>query len=73
MAGNVMDTGYCYATADAVRAYSPVLGICIPEAATTGQVLSVIVKFMTEHPELRDKNIQLIAAEATHRAWPCSR
>ena len=45
--------------------------VCIPEAATMGQKIAVVVKYIDEHPEDMHLEFMFLAHEAFLKAWPC--
>ena len=45
--------------------------VCIPEAATMGQKIAVVVKYIDEHPEDMHLEFMFLAHEALLKAWPC--
>jgi len=47
------------------------LGICLPNQATLGQAIRVIVLYIDQRPERMDERFELVAGEALRRAWPC--
>ena len=47
------------------------LGICVPEQATEGQGLSVVVRYMRQHPEELREDFRSIILSAMRTAWPC--
>lgn len=45
---------------------------CFPEGVTKGQVQSVTVQFLTDHPEKRHMPSYILIAQAMMRAFPCA-
>jgi len=48
------------------------LRFCRPEGATIVQGLSVVMKFMDDHPAETDQNFVDLTLRALRVAWPCS-
>ena len=47
------------------------VGVCMPAKATNGQALSIVVRWLHEHPEHRTEDFRLLALAAMRAAWPC--
>jgi Rap1a immunity proteins len=47
--------------------------ICLPDQATIGQVIRVVVLHIDQRPERMHERFELLALEALRRAWPCRR
>jgi len=45
--------------------------ICVPENAPSGQVLSVVVRYLHSHPERLNDNFLWIIMDALREGWPC--
>jgi hypothetical protein len=45
--------------------------VCIPKAATMGQRVAVVVKYIDEHPEDLHLEFWSLAREALRASWPC--
>jgi hypothetical protein len=44
---------------------------CMPEGATTGEAIRLIVSYMESRPERLHEQFVLLAIEALAEAWPC--
>ena len=62
--------GYVAGVLDAARMI-PGARVCVPRRASVRQALGVVKKWMTEHPEERDKTAALLVLKAVTGAWPC--
>jgi hypothetical protein len=49
------------------------LATCIPEAVPVGQINSVVVRYLRNHPERLHENFFLLAVTASAEAWPCKK
>jgi hypothetical protein len=45
--------------------------ICVPQSAPSAQVLSVVVRYLRNHPERLNDNFLWIIMGALREAWPC--
>lgn len=48
-----------------------VLGICIPNGVTKGQIRDVVLAFLTDHPEKRHEVAPVLVRGALAAAFPC--
>jgi len=46
---------------------------CIPSAVTNGQALSVVVRYLRNHPERLHEQFESLVLAAFVEAWPCKR
>ena len=44
---------------------------CIPEAASNGQIVRVVVNYIDRHPEEMHRHFAVLAFDALLQAWPC--
>jgi hypothetical protein len=44
---------------------------CVPSTVETGQLRDVVVKYLEDHPKLRDQSAWALVVQATVRAWNC--
>jgi hypothetical protein len=44
---------------------------CVPDDATNGQMVRVVVNYIDRHPEKMHMPFTHLAAEALLKAWPC--
>ena len=49
------------------------LGVCLPDRATLGQAIRVVVLHIDQRPERMHERFELLALEALQKAWPCRR
>ena len=66
--------GYAAGYRDALdyqKLYTPI-EICIPDAATNGQIMRVLVKFLEENPEQLHQNAGALAFAALKIAYACT-
>jgi hypothetical protein len=49
------------------------LGVCMPDGVNVGQAVRVVVAYIDLRPARLHERFELLAAEALHQAWPCSR
>ena len=49
------------------------LGICMPDAASTGQITRVVVKYLEENPALLHLSQDTLAIAALVHAFPCDK
>jgi len=47
--------------------------ICVPNTASTGQLLSVVVRYLRNHPEQLNDSFPNLVMYAFLEAWPCKR
>ncbi len=47
------------------------IGVCMPDKATNGQALSIVVQWLHKYPEHRAKDFRVLALAAMRGAWPC--
>ncbi len=45
--------------------------ICVPDNAPKGQVLSIVVRYLHDHPERLNDNFVWLVMDALREAWPC--
>ena len=46
---------------------------CVPHKVTGGQLVSVVVRYLRNHPERLHEPFLGLAVDARHDAWPCKR
>ncbi len=46
--------------------------ICVPDNAPKGQVLSVVVRYLHNHPERLNDDFLWLVMDALREAWPCA-
>jgi hypothetical protein len=46
---------------------------CMPDKVTPGQLMSVVVRYMRNHPEHLHHQFELLVYDAYREAWPCKR
>jgi len=65
--------GYIIGAWEALDAYllTDKLRICARTHVTKGQIIAVTLKWIEQHPELRDVNASLIVGRAMSDAFPC--
>jgi len=44
---------------------------CLPDEATMGQAIHVLLKYLNEHPQLTHEDAMTLALRAFKAAWPC--
>jgi len=47
--------------------------ICIPATATSAQSVSVVVRYLRNHPERLHEEFPFLVMDAFSDAWPCKR
>ena len=45
--------------------------ICVPDNAPSGQVLSVVLRYLRNHPQKLNDNFLYLIMDALLEAWPC--
>lgn len=74
-ASNYFNRGYCggyvIGVVDAVERSGSGPRICVPEGATKGQLADVVLKYLEDHPERRNRDAGELVPEALHAAFPC--
>jgi hypothetical protein len=45
---------------------------CVPDDVTLFQITTVVVRWLDQHPERRQKDFRALALLALHGAWPCT-
>ncbi|GLS22841.1 hypothetical protein GCM10007874_58610 [Labrys miyagiensis] len=74
---NLLPEEYCGGTVNGVAGMFKTgdigqrFNVCIPEEATTGQEVKVLVKYMDQHPEKLNWDLANVVFEAFREAWPC--
>jgi hypothetical protein len=78
--GNYFNRGYCggYVTGivDTIeslqaRGALPANALCIPEGATKGQLVDVVIRYLEQNPERRHLEAAGLVPEAINAAFPC--
>ena len=64
--------GFCMGIVEGALWSLPRTDFRLPNDATTGQGLKVLVKYTDDHPEELHERTALLAAGAFVKAWPCS-
>ena len=68
------DIGFCQGYIVAKLESTSVLGdSCPSKGVTQHQAVTVVVKYLTEHPELRDRSAHWLVYKALSGAFPCSK
>jgi len=44
---------------------------CLPDGVSNNQVVTVVVRWLEQHPQRWNENFLLLTQEALHEAWPC--
>jgi hypothetical protein len=66
--------GHCVGFVDGlVHAARSLIFVCVPQEATTGQAVAVVVKYIEARPERMHEPFGNLALEALTAAWPCKR
>jgi hypothetical protein len=65
--------GIVRATSIMGRTIEGPLHLCVPDEATNGQMLRIVVRYLDEHPEELHLPFQILAWRALSGAWPCSK
>jgi hypothetical protein len=73
------DTGLCWGAFSAITGVSrlvdeqgvPVLPMCLPEASTRTQIVTVFVSYVRNHPEQGHLPYHHVAVNALAEAFPC--
>jgi len=47
------------------------LGICPPGASTYGQAVDMVIQYLREHPEERDRRAPILVGAALRLHWSC--
>ena len=78
-AGDAFLVGTCMGMVSGIRflvgaaTYSNQYAVCVPPGVNNGQSVSVVVRYMRNHPELLHKPFKHIVLAAFFEAWPCKR
>lgn len=74
-AGRVtVGSGECTGYFDSVRRAMgelPTVGVCVPDGVVQRQMAQVVVKYLNDHPERLQMEMDLLALAAFRLAWPC--
>lgn len=46
-------------------------GVCSPDSAKAGQIVTVVKRFLDAHPEVWHLSADVLVARALHEQWPC--
>lgn len=49
------------------------IGVCAPEASTTGQAVSIVMKYVDARPGRDQNNFIALALEGLRATWPCKK
>ena len=49
----------------------PPIPFCVPDDATNGQMVRVVVNYIDRHPERMHRGFGHLAYDALEEAWPC--
>ncbi|MFM7273629.1 MAG: Rap1a/Tai family immunity protein [Gammaproteobacteria bacterium] len=80
-AENYFNRGYCggyvVGIVDTIEALQgrgvlPANALCIPEGATKGQLVDVVLKYLGDNPDRRHLDAGALVPEALNRAFPCA-
>ena len=63
--------GACAGTVKTIMYYSGRFGICQPENVFVGQSVRVIIKYLSNNPEILHQPFAKLAVEALQKSWPC--
>ncbi|WP_323781721.1 Rap1a/Tai family immunity protein [Thalassovita sp.] len=50
---------------------SVALGFCIPSAVENGQVVDIVVRYLTANPEIRHESARTLVQSALQNSFPC--
>ena len=76
---DALTQGVCLGMINGVRFFAEAatrgtdLAVCIPDAVSVGQVNSVVVRYLRDHPERQHENFFILAVTASAAAWPCKK
>ncbi len=67
--------GYVLGIADAMKNHNTVDGYasCIPDQSTGTQLIDVVIKYMSNHPERRHEAAVSLVSKAFEEAFPCGK
>ena len=68
-ADDAFKRGQCLGIVDTIAALTA--DVCHPPGVTSGQAVSVVVKYIDDRPARMHENFRLLAREALRAAWPC--
>jgi hypothetical protein len=71
-AGPALRRGQCSGIVEALVYAGKPIGVCAPKA-TTGQAVSIVMKFIDARPAREQDNFIALALEALRGAWPCKK
>jgi Rap1a immunity proteins len=63
--------GIVAALAAAARAFPPGFSTCVPQGATYGQMIRVVVAYIERYPQRMHEDLRQLTTLALHEAWPC--
>ncbi|MBN9598016.1 MAG: hypothetical protein J0G36_22035 [Afipia sp.] len=55
------------------KSLPPDFRFCVPESASLGQAIRIVIKYMESNPQLLHLDLRGLATTALHEAWPCKR
>lgn len=67
------DKGMCAGAMQAIFALAPTMNICPPAHVSGGQAVRIVVKYLSNNPEMLHKHFTILALTALKEAWPCSK
>ena len=62
---------YVSGVADAIAEEGPARRACLPTTVVTQQMVDVVVKYLRNTPEQRDRSGAYLSYHALEKAWPC--
>jgi hypothetical protein len=65
--------GLCGGIVRAIFHLESVLGFCVPDRATVGQAVRVVILYIDQRPARMHEHFEHLAIEALRQAWPCGR
>jgi hypothetical protein len=66
--------GKCIGAMHVIYFYSSYkFGYCPPEGSNVGQAVRIVLKYMSQHPEILHQDFAELAVLALQEAWPCRR
>ena len=63
--------GQCLGIVDTIAALTA--DVCHPAGVTSGQAVSVVVKYIDDRPARHNESFRVLAQEALREAWPCNK
>jgi len=57
--------------AEVDQATNSMIGVCVPVNAERAQLVDIVIKFLTENPQMRHESARGLIFQALQRAFPC--